>query len=70
MCAGYTLANREIYIVLARIISSFHISASSELDVDPLTGCADPAHQAMAPKLSGLYFQPRNMKELKEILKN
>lgn len=70
MCAGYTLANREIYIVLLRIIASFKIGASTEVDADPITGCFDAAHQAMAPKHSGLLFEPRDVTGLKELLGN
>ncbi|KAK2616570.1 hypothetical protein QQS21_000393 [Conoideocrella luteorostrata] len=68
MCAGYTLANREIYILLTRIIASFEIGASPEVDADHITGCADPAHQAMAPKNSGIYFRPREVEGLKSLL--
>ncbi|KAA8646706.1 uncharacterized protein ATNIH1004_005381 [Aspergillus tanneri] len=64
MCAGYALANRVIYILLARIISCFEISASLEVDADHITGCADPAHQAMAPKPTGFYFRLRDVKVL------
>ncbi|KAI0123703.1 cytochrome P450 CYP504B10 [Xylariales sp. AK1849] len=66
MCAGYTLANRVIYILLARIIASFEISASPGVDADHITGCADPAHQAMAPKPSGFFFRLRDVKGLKD----
>ncbi|KHN96381.1 3-hydroxyphenylacetate 6 hydroxylase [Metarhizium album ARSEF 1941] len=68
MCAGYTLANREMYIVLMRIIACFRISADGDIDADPITGCLDAAHQAMAPKPSGLYFEPRDGRGLKRLL--
>ncbi|KAJ6184687.1 Cytochrome P450 [Penicillium mononematosum] len=70
MCAGYTLANREMYILLARIIALFEISPTTETDANHITGCADPAHQAMAPRNSGLYFRPRNVDKIKVILGN
>ncbi|KAL2867565.1 cytochrome P450 [Aspergillus lucknowensis] len=68
MCAGYTLANREIYVLLSRIIALFEIRPSPETDPNHITGCADPAHQAMAPKNSGLYFHPRNPGEIENVL--
>ncbi|KAI0537877.1 cytochrome P450 [Xylaria digitata] len=68
MCAGYTLANREIYVLLARIIALFEIGPSPDTDANHITGCADPAHQAMAPKNSGLYFRPRDVNKIKDIL--
>ncbi|KAF2970751.1 hypothetical protein GQX73_g2824 [Xylaria multiplex] len=68
MCAGYTLANREIYVLLTRIIALFEIGPSPDTDADHITGCADPSHQAMAPKNSGLYFRPRDVNKIKDIL--
>lgn len=68
MCAGYTLANREIYVLLARIIALFEIGPSPDTDANHISGCADPAHQAMAPKNSGLYFRPRDVNKIKDVL--
>ncbi|KAI0192743.1 cytochrome P450 CYP504B10 [Xylaria flabelliformis] len=68
MCAGYTLANREMYILIARIIALFVIGASHDTDADNITGCADAAHQAMAPKNTGIYFRPRDVNQVKDIL--
>ncbi|RYC59269.1 hypothetical protein CHU98_g6936 [Xylaria longipes] len=68
MCAGYTLANREIYILIARIIALFVIGPSPDTDADHITGCANAAHQAMAPKNTGIYFRPRDVNQVKDIL--
>ncbi|KAI0545207.1 cytochrome P450 [Xylaria curta] len=68
MCAGYTLANREMYILIARIVALFVIGPSPETDADNITGCADAAHQAMAPKNTGIYFRPRDINKVKDIL--
>jgi 3-hydroxyphenylacetate 6-hydroxylase len=67
MCAGYTLANRVVYVLLSRIIASVEIAANPDVDADHLTGCHDPAHQAMAPKPVGFRFRPRDAQELKDI---
>jgi hypothetical protein len=68
MCAGYTLANREMYVLLARVIALFEIDPSPDTDANHISGCADPAHQAMAPKNSGLYFRPRDVNKIKDVL--
>ncbi|KAM3511011.1 hypothetical protein MY11210_005347 [Beauveria gryllotalpidicola] len=68
MCAGYTLANHVMYTLFTRLIASFEICAGPGIDADPITGCEDPAHQAMAPRPTGLYFKPRDAVLLKGAL--
>jgi hypothetical protein len=68
MCAGYTLANREMYILMCRIIALFEIDPTPETDAHHITGCANAAHQAMAPKNAGLYFRPRDPLRIREVL--
>ncbi|TQV90866.1 Cytochrome P450 [Cordyceps javanica] len=68
MCAGYTLANHVVYTLFTRLIASFEICAEPGIDADPITGCESPAHQAMAPRPTGLYFKPRNATMLKSAL--
>lgn len=47
VCPGYHLANREIYVALARTIAAFEIKAGNQIDADPITGCADPTDLVM-----------------------
>ncbi|KAK2616688.1 hypothetical protein QQS21_000300 [Conoideocrella luteorostrata] len=68
MCAGYTLANHVMYTLFTRLIASFEICSAAEIDPDPISGCEDPAHQAMAPRPTGLYFKPRTAAALKKSL--
>ncbi|OAA69281.1 Cytochrome P450 [Akanthomyces lecanii RCEF 1005] len=68
MCAGYTLANHVMYTLFTRLIASFEICAGPGIDADPISGCEDPAHQAMAPRPTGLYFKPRDATLLKSAL--
>ncbi|KAJ3493704.1 hypothetical protein NLG97_g4566 [Lecanicillium saksenae] len=69
MCAGYTLANHVMYTLFVRLIVSFEICAGDDVDPDPISGCEDPAHQAMAPRPTGLYFKPRDRAGLTRVLK-
>ncbi|KAJ6781026.1 hypothetical protein PWT90_04928 [Aphanocladium album] len=69
MCAGYTLANHVMYTLFVRLIASFEICAEPGIDPDPILGCENPAHQAMAPRPTGLYFKPRDTIALARALK-
>lgn len=68
MCAGCTLANQVMYTLFTRIIASFKICADKDIDWDHISGCESAAHQAMAPRPTGLYFKPRNLSAVKETL--
>lgn len=68
MCAGYTLANHVMYTLFTRLIASFEICAGPDIDADPISGCESAAHQAMAPRPTGLFFKPRNATALAEAL--
>lgn len=68
MCTGYTLANRELYILMARLIALFEIDSSPDTDANHISGCVNPAHLTMAPKDTGLYFRPRDPNQIKHIL--
>ena len=66
MCAGSTLANRELYLLLMRTISCFEIlNASPDFDVDPVTGADNPREAGRRPRRYEAYFKPRNARVLK-----
>lgn len=60
MCAGSLLANRELYLVFARLISSFEIRKHDHVDCHPVTGNADPRSLVALPPRYKAFFVPRN----------
>lgn len=60
MCAGSLLANRELYLVFMRMLSSFEIHKATEVDAHPISGSADPTSLVTIPKRYEVYFVPRN----------
>ena len=68
MCAGYALANRELYLLFMRIISSFEIVAATDVDVNPITGSANVSEGGRSPKAYRVCFKPRNDRMLREAL--
>jgi len=68
MCAGSLLANRELYLVFMRVLSCFEIQKSTEVEVDPIKGSADPTSLVTIPRQYEVIFKPRNEELLKELL--
>lgn len=68
MCPGVMLANRELYLVLLRLLSSFRIEEGDEVDCDPLTGMADPTSLVAMPKRYRARFIPRDPISLEKAL--
>ncbi|KAI9737900.1 MAG: hypothetical protein M1834_009270 [Cirrosporium novae-zelandiae] len=59
MCAGSLLANRELYLVFARMLSCFEIRLDGEVDTDPVRGCRDPTGLVSTPGGYRVFFVPR-----------
>jgi len=68
MCAGSLLANREIYLVLMRMLGSFTIGKASEVDVNPVSGASDPTSLVTIPNAYKVYFRPRDEEVLRRAL--
>ncbi|KAF6795461.1 3-hydroxyphenylacetate 6 hydroxylase [Colletotrichum sojae] len=68
MCAGTMLANRELYLTFMRMIASFEISATGEIDSNPLTGVDDKRNLVLAPKPFEVRFTPRDEGALRKAL--
>jgi 3-hydroxyphenylacetate 6-hydroxylase len=60
MCAGSLLANRELYLVFLRILSSFDIVADSGVDTHPVRGSADPTSLVCMCREYKVKFKPRD----------
>lgn len=65
MCAGSLLANRELYLVYMRLLSSFRIEKYDGVDCHPITGNADPTSLVAMPERYRALFVPRNPVALK-----
>lgn len=68
MCAGYHVANRELYLLFLRVISCFEIVAATVVDVNPVTGSRNVSEGGRSPKPYKVFFKPRNESVLKEAL--
>jgi 3-hydroxyphenylacetate 6-hydroxylase len=68
MCAGSLLANRELYLVFLRMLSSFEIVQDSEVDVHPVRGSADPTSLVTMIRHYNVLFRPRNERALRAAL--
>lgn len=61
MCAGSLLANRELYLVFIRTLSSFRIEPTSErVEWHPVKGNSDPSSLVAIPKKYKVNFVPKN----------
>lgn len=67
MCAGSLLANRELYLVFLRLLSSFEITIpeGEDVDVDPVRGSSDPNSLVTMPREYKVLFKPRDERILK-----
>lgn len=68
MCAGSLLANRELYLVFLRMLSSFEIVKADNVDTRPVEGSADPTSLVTMPKRYKVIFRPRDEQILKDVL--
>lgn len=64
MCAGSLLANRELYLVFMRTLSSFRIEPHDKAECDPVKGNSDPTSLVAIPKKYKVKFVPRSEKVL------
>ena len=70
MCAGYNLANRELYLLVLRVVGCFEILKEGEVDVDPVTGSENVSEGGRSPKAYRVYFKPRDEGGLRDALKS
>ena len=68
MCAGFLLANRELYLIFIRMLNNFRIEKHDNIDCDPLTGNADPTSLVTAPGRYRVKFIPKNEAGLRDAL--
>ncbi|KAK2055998.1 cytochrome P450 [Colletotrichum caudatum] len=68
MCTGYLLANRELYIIYMRLLSSFRIEKHDDVDHHPVSGNADPTSLVSMPRPYRARFVPRDVNALREAL--
>ncbi|KAI4756293.1 hypothetical protein E4T52_11608 [Aureobasidium sp. EXF-3400] len=66
MCAGSLLANRELYLVFMRMLSSFEIQKGTEVETHPVKGSSDPTSLVCLPHRYEVKFRPRNEVKLRE----
>jgi 3-hydroxyphenylacetate 6-hydroxylase len=66
MCAGSLLANRELYLVFMRMLSSFEIIKATEVETHPVKGCSDPTSLVSLPHRYEVRFKPRDEAKLRE----
>lgn len=68
MCAGSLLANRELYLVFMRTLSSFRIEPHDKTDWHPVRGNSDPASLVAIPQKYKVRFVPKNEAVLSKAL--
>jgi 3-hydroxyphenylacetate 6-hydroxylase len=68
MCAGYALANRELYLLFLRTISCFEIVKGSDVDIDPVRGTDNARAPGRRPKIYDVLFKPRDEGMLDEAI--
>ncbi|CAK7208155.1 hypothetical protein SCUCBS95973_000005 [Sporothrix curviconia] len=68
MCAGSLLANRELYLVYTRLISSFRIDPYDDVNEHPIEGNSDPSSLVALPARYRAKFVPRDPDALKKVL--
>lgn len=64
------LANRELYVVFIRMLNSFEIRKSEEIDCHPISGNSDPTSLVAMPHRYKARFVPRNIEALEKALKD
>lgn len=68
-CTGISLASRLLYLFFVRLIAGFGISASSEIDAHPVSGCKSAEDLVSSPKRYTVVFKPRDEARLMEALR-
>lgn len=68
MCAGYVLANRELYLIFMRLLASFRIQPHDVVETHPVRGNSDPTSLVALPHRYKALFVPRDLKRLEEAL--
>ena len=68
MCAGFLLANRELYLLFMRLINSYEIVKVGDIDAHPVTGATDTTNLATMPKKYLVRFVPRDIVALQTAL--
>lgn len=69
MCAGFLLANRELYLIFMRMLNNFRIEKYDDIDCDPTTGNADPTSLVTLPNRYRVKFVPRNEAALRDAIR-
>lgn len=68
MCAGAHLANRELYVIFARLVLAFHIRETTDRSSIPILDTIEcnsvPTSMVTQPKPFKVQFIPRNKKQL------
>lgn len=68
MCIGIHLANRELYVVLTRLINSFRIEPVSRIETDPVKGVLSKMATVSLPRPFRVRFIPRESAALEAAL--
>ena len=73
MCAASHLANRELYILLLRLLWAFRIELSkdpreNEWSMRPVEDSTEPFHLAAIPPRYKVRFVPRNEAALRKLM--
>lgn len=70
MCVGVALANRELELVLLRVLGYFEIQSAhpQETDASPWTGSSNRSVAGGFPKHYEAYFMPRDEENLRRAL--
>ncbi|OAL70854.1 cytochrome P450 phenylacetate hydroxylase [Trichophyton violaceum] len=70
MCAGSLLANREIYLILIRMLNSFRITSVEKVNTHPIHGNSDPTSLVAIPNKYKVKFIPKNKTALDAAISN
>jgi 3-hydroxyphenylacetate 6-hydroxylase len=68
MCSAHMLALRELYLVFMRLLSTFRIETSSDINYDPISGLRDPRDLIMQPRQYQVLCIPRDEEALMKSL--
>ena len=68
MCAGSLLANRELYLVFMRTLSSFRIEPHDSTEWHPVRGNSDPTSLVAIPQKYKVRFVPKDATALGKAL--
>ena len=68
-CTGISLASRLLYLFFVRLIAGFEISAGSEIDAHPVSGCKSAEDLVSSPRRYTVVFKPRDEARLTEALR-